>query len=208
MNILSIDTTKSSYSLSVLKNNHISTYKDNSSTASSETILNEINNLVLKNNIKPSDISSVIYNNGPGSFTGVRVSSAIVQAIGFSNNCPVYGINSLMLDAYSLYIEKKISKIQVIRRAFGDQLFHGLLTLNEKECLLDSKIITSAFDVIEFNPQYVLLTDIKDIIKNKHLIIENYIGSELLIEYYKKYSKKKKTFEYKDALPSYAGHTI
>ena len=208
MNILSIDTTRSSYSLSVSKNNNISTYKDQSDIASSETILSEINNLVLRNNIKPSDINSVIYNNGPGSFTGVRVSSSIVQAIGFSNNCPVYGINSLMLDAYSLYSEKKIEKIQVVRKAFGDQFFHGLLTLSDKECLLDSKISTSTLDSIEFYSKYTLLTDLKDGIKNKHLIVENYIGSELLIEYYKKYSEKKSSFDYKDALPSYAGHTI
>ncbi len=208
MNILSIDTTKSFYSLSVMKNDNISTYIDKSDVASSETILSEINNLVIKNNIKPSDINSVIYNNGPGSFTGIRVSSAIVQAIGFSNNCPVYGINSLMLDAYSIYVEKKISKIQVIRKAFGDQLFHGLFTVSEKECLLDSEILTSDFKSIEFNPKYTLLTDLEDIITEKHLIIQNYTGSELLIEYYKKYSKKKKIFDYKDALPSYAGHTI
>ena len=208
MNILSIDTTRSSYSLSVSKNNNISTYKDQSDIASSETILSEINNLVLRNNIKPSDINSVIYNNGPGSFTGVRVSSSIVQAIGFSNNCPVYGINSLMLDAYSLYSEKKIEKIQVVRKAFGDQFFHGLLTLSDKECSLDSKISTSTLDSIEFYSKYTLLTDLKDGIKNKHLIVENYIGSELLIEYYKKYSEKKSSFDYKDALPSYAGHTI
>tara|TARA_Y100000768_G_scaffold384946_1_gene369988 strand:- start:895 stop:1521 length:627 start_codon:yes stop_codon:yes gene_type:complete len=208
MSILTIDITKSSYSLSLLKNDNISTYIDKSDLASSETILSEINNLVLKNNIKPSDINSVVYNNGPGSFTGIRVSSAIVQAIGFSNNCPVYGINSLMLDAYSLYIEKKINKIQVIRKAFGDQLFHGLFSLSEKECLLDSKILTSNFNAIEINPEYTSLTDLKDVIKAKHLTIQDYTGSELLIDYYKKYSKKKKTFDYKDALPSYAGHTI
>jgi len=208
MSILTIDITKSSYSLSLLKNDNISTYIDKSDLASSETILSEINNLVLKNNIKPSDINSVVYNNGPGSFTGIRVSSAIVQAIGFSNNCPVYGINSLMLDAYSLYKEKKINKIQVIRKAFGDQLFHGLFSLSEKECLLDSKILTSNFNAIEINPEYTSLTDLKDVIKAKHLTIQDYTGSELLIDYYKKYSKKKKTFDYKDALPSYAGHTI
>lgn len=208
MNILSIDTTKPSFSITVLKNNNISTYIDKSDIASSETILNEINNLVLTNNIKPSDINSVIYNNGPGSFTGVRVSSAIVQAIGFSNNCPVYGINSLMLDAYSMYKEKKFSKIQVVRKAFGNQLFHGLITFSEKECLLDSEVLTSSFDAVEFNPKYILLTDLKDIIKDKHHIVENYAGSELLIEFYKKYSTKKNSFNYKDALPIYAGHTI
>ncbi len=211
MNILSIDTSKSVYSLSFTKNGDVSTYIDKTKKASSETILNEINNLVSNNNIQPKDINTVIYNNGPGSFTGVRVSSAIVQAIGFSNNCPVYGINSLMLDAYSLYKIKTIDKIQVVRKAFGDQVFHGLFRLNNKECSLESSISTIALDEIKVNPHYKLLTDSKDLvddIKTQFFSIEEYIGSEYLIEFYDNYCMKKKSFDYKDVLPSYAGHTI
>ena len=211
MNILSIDATKKSYSLSIMKNNDISTYVDDTEEPSSESILNEINILASKNNINPSDINSVIYNNGPGSFTGVRVSSAIVQAIGFSNQCPVYGINSLMLDAFSVYKEKKINKLEVVKKAFGNQVFHGLLQLNDDNCILDSEIITSALVDIEFNNHYELLTDLLDLNNEKnikYIPLENYKGSELLIEFYRKYSKKKNNFDYKDALPSYAGHTI
>jgi len=211
MNILSIDATKSCYSLSILKNNDISTYSDTTDKASSETILNQINILALKNNINPYDINSVIYNNGPGSFTGVRVSSAIVQAIGFSNDCPVYGINSLMLDAFSIYKEHKINKVEVVRKAFGNQVFHGLFQLNDDSCKLDSEILTSALVDIEFNNNYELFTDLLDLGNEaniKYIPLENYVGSELLIEFYRKYSKKKNNFDYKDALPSYAGHTI
>ena len=211
MNILSIDATKSCYSLSILKNNDISTYSDTTDKASSETILNQINIIASKNNINPCDINSVIYNNGPGSFTGVRVSSAIVQAIGFSNDCPVYGINSLMLDAFSIYKEHKINKVEVVRKAFGNQVFHGLFQLNDDSCKLDSEILTSALVDIEFNNNYELFTDLLDLGNEaniKYIPLENYVGSELLIEFYKKYSKKKNNFDYKDALPSYAGHTI
>tara|TARA_B100001113_G_scaffold77388_1_gene60598 strand:- start:2680 stop:3315 length:636 start_codon:yes stop_codon:yes gene_type:complete len=211
MNILSIDATKSCYSLSILKNNDISTYSDTTDKASSETILNQINIITSKNNINPYDINSVIYNNGPGSFTGVRVSSAIVQAIGFSNDCPVYGINSLMLDAFSIYKEHKINKVEVVRKAFGNQVFHGLFQLNDDSCKLDSEILTSALVDIEFNNNYELFTDLLDLGNEaniKYIPLENYVGSELLIEFYRKYSKKKNNFDYKDALPSYAGHTI
>ncbi len=211
MNILSIDTTRPSFTLSVFNNGDISTYIDKSKKVSSEIVLDEINNLVSNKNLKPNDINTVIYNNGPGSFTGVRVSSAIVQAIGFSNNCPVYGINSLMLDAFSYYKMKKIKNIQVIKKAFGDQVFHGLLNLSEKQCLLDSDISTSGLSDVTFDSEYTLLTDIENITddtKLNQVFIESYIGSELLIEFYERYSIKKKAFDYQDALPSYAGHTI
>ena len=102
MNILAIDSSGKSFSLSLSKDNEINTFQDTSESVSSESILVEIDNLVSKCEISPNQIDSVIFNSGPGSFTGVRVSSAIVQAIGYSNNCPVYGINSLNLDAYSI----------------------------------------------------------------------------------------------------------
>ena len=50
--------------------------------------------------------------------------------------------------------------------------------------------------------------DIQSFNDNKCESIEKYTGSELLIEYYTQYCEMKQGFDYKDALPSYAGHTI
>ena len=211
MNILSIDTSGKSFSLTLLKDQKKTSFVDTSESVSSESVLVEIDKLVSICKISPKDIRSVIYNNGPGSFTGVRVSSAIVQAIGFSNNCPVYGINSLMLIAYSEYKKNNVSKIQVIKKAFGDQVFHGLFHLTSDSCTSNNSIKISTFSDVEIDSNYVLITDNDNTIKNlkdEHLLIDNFVGSELLIDYYTAYCIKKNNFDYKDALPSYAGHTI
>ena len=211
MNILSIDTSGKSFSLTLLKDQKKTSFVDTTESVSSESLLVEIDNLVSECEITPKDISTVIYNNGPGSFTGVRVSSAIVQAIGFSNNCPVYGINSLMLIAYSEYIKNNVSKIQVIKKAFGDQVFHGLFHLTSDSCISNDSIKTSTFSDVEINSNYLLITDDNNTIENlkdEHLLINHFVGSELLIDYYNIYCVKKNNFDYKDALPSYAGHTI
>ena len=159
MNILSIDTSGKSFSLTLQKDNIKTSFVDTTESVSSESVLVEIDKLVSECMITPKDICSVIYNNGPGSFTGVRVSSAIVQAIGFSNNCPVYGINSLMLIAYSEYMKNNVSKIQVIKKAFGDQVFHGLFHLTSDSCISNDPIKTSTFSDVEIDSNYVLITD-------------------------------------------------
>ena len=166
MNILSIDTSGKSFSLTLQKDNIKTSFVDTTESVSSESVLVEIDKLVSECMITPKDICSVIYNNGPGSFTGVRVSSAIVQAIGFSNNCPVYGINSLMLIAYSEYMKNNVSKIQVIKKAFGDQVFHGLFHLTSDSCTSNDPIKTSTFSDVEIDSNYVLITDDNNTIKN------------------------------------------
>ena len=211
MNILSIDTSASSFSLTLARDGENITFVDSSDSISSETILVEINNLVTNCELKPKDINTVIYNNGPGSFTGVRVSSAIVQAIGFSNNCPVYGINALMLIAYSYFKKTNQSQIQVIKKAFGNQVFHGIFHLTNDSCTSKGSIITTAVSDVDIEQDYISLSDDKNILdkhKENCLLMCDFIGSELLIEYYDSYCIKKNNFDYKDALPSYAGHTV
>ena len=210
MNILSIDTSGNNYSLSVSKENEITSFQDKSDNVSSESILVEIDNIVSKCSLSPNQINTLIYNNGPGSFTGIRVSSAIVQAIGFSNDCPVYGINSLNLDAYYLYKKYKSQKIQIAKKAFGDQIFHGLFEISDTNCHAKESISTIAFTDVKPQPDYMFATNSSNIQadNDKYETIDNYMGSELLIDYYKRYCQKKEGFDYKDALPSYAGHTI
>tara|TARA_Y100001936_G_scaffold50731_1_gene49291 strand:+ start:1382 stop:2014 length:633 start_codon:yes stop_codon:yes gene_type:complete len=210
MNILSIDTSGNNYSLSVSKENEITSFQDKSYNVSSESILVEIDNIVSKSSLSPNQINTLIYNNGPGSFTGIRVSSAIVQAIGFSNDCPVYGINSLNLDAYYLYKKYKSQKIQIAKKAFGDQIFHGLFEISDTNCHAKESISTISFTDVKPQPEYMFATNSSNIQadNDKYETIDNYMGSELLIDYYKRYCQKKEGFDYKDALPSYAGHTI
>ena len=211
MNILSIDTSGNKYSLSILRENQTTSFQDKSGNVSSESILVEIDNIVSKCNLSPNQINTLIYNNGPGSFTGIRVSSAIVQAIGFCNNCPVYGINALNLDAYYLYKKHKSQKIQIAKKAFGDQIFHGFFEVSDKDCFAKESIKTISFTKVKVRSDYLFATNSKDIEADndiRYKSIDTYVGSELLIEYYSRYCQKKEGFDYKDALPSYAGHTI
>jgi tRNA A37 threonylcarbamoyladenosine modification protein TsaB len=66
MNILSIDTSGKSFSLTLVKDSIKTSFVDTSESVSSESVLVEIDKLVSKCKISPKEITSVIYNNGPG----------------------------------------------------------------------------------------------------------------------------------------------
>lgn len=53
-----------------------------------------IDKLLKRNNIKPTDISEIKVNSGPGSFTGTRVGVAIANALGFGLGVKVNGSKS------------------------------------------------------------------------------------------------------------------
>ena len=181
MNILSIDTSGSNYTLSISKENEVTSFQDKSNNVSSESILIEIDNIVSQCSLSPNQINTLIYNNGPGSFTGIRVSSAIVQAIGFNNNCPVYGINALNLDAYYLYKKHKSQKIQIAKKAFGDQIFHGLFEISDTNCHAKEPISTISFTDVKPQPGYMFATNSSNIQadNDEYESIDNYMGSEL-----------------------------
>ena len=71
--------------------------------------------------------------------------------------------------------------------------------------------LISTFSDVQIDGDYILMTDDSNIINNmkgNYYSIDKFVGSELLIDYYTAYCIKKNNFDYKDALPSYAGHTI
>ena len=62
----------------------------------SEFMIQEINNILSRNKILPSQINEIIVTDGPGSYTGVRISLTIAKVVGVLNeNVKIYLLSSL-----------------------------------------------------------------------------------------------------------------
>lgn len=72
----------------------------------SEELLTEIDNILLKNNLNKSELFGIIVNQGPGSYTGLRVGLSTANAIAFSLNIPILGVKN---GANSAKIKKIVS---------------------------------------------------------------------------------------------------
>jgi len=54
-----------------------------------ETLNTKIEEILNKSSISYGDIEGIVVDKGPGSFTGLRIGSAVANAMGYSQNIPI-----------------------------------------------------------------------------------------------------------------------
>ncbi len=117
MNILAIDTCNEILSLAILRENETTLKPFNKHTLNatenmfssqlkagnkqSEYILPEIDNLLHKAKLNIHDINLIAYNQGPGSFTGLRIGLSAALGLAYSINCKLVPI-----PAFALYVNQ------------------------------------------------------------------------------------------------------
>ena len=103
MNILAIDTATNFLSLAISHENKINSFLGNVGNSHSEQIISEINNLFSSVQLNKKDLSLIIYNKGPGSFTGLRIGLSVAIGIATGLNIPLVAISSFEIYAHQIY---------------------------------------------------------------------------------------------------------
>jgi len=133
-NILIIDTANAKLSLALLaKENIVGQYLDASDYSHARNITLEIEKMLSSNSMKISNLDAVAVNEGPGSFTGLRVGSSIAKGICFGLEIPLIKINGL--EAYAKYfykaLEGKYQDIFILLDARRDNYFFAHSSMGE-----------------------------------------------------------------------------
>ena len=103
MKILAISTSSSVASVSLLEDdNLIQELNINNERTHSEKLMPLIDEILTNNNIKLADIGLIACDNGPGSFTGIRIGVATVKALAEAKNIPAVACSSLEGLAYNV----------------------------------------------------------------------------------------------------------
>lgn len=90
--VLHINTKDSKLIIVALKDkNKIVSEMSEENKYGSQVLLPLIAKLLKKENLEFKDLSGVEVEEGPGSFTGLRVGTSVAQAIGYALNIPVNG---------------------------------------------------------------------------------------------------------------------
>jgi len=91
----------------------------------SQEILPRIDALLNSAAVKKSDIDLIVYGQGPGSFTGLRIGVGVVQGLAFGLNKPVIGVSSLACLAQRQLRENGAQHVIVAMTARHTEVYFG-----------------------------------------------------------------------------------
>ena len=214
MVILSIDSSSKCLSVALKIDDSIDQNFVNDERAS-KVILVEIDKILKKYNIKRETIDYIVFNRGPGSFTGTRVASSVIQAIAYTHNIPVIGISSMWLMAYQASRIRKLEQYCCIKHAYGEMLYISYFSSPLDKNNTNVKLIKESELSIK-DDENVIIEDVS-LVKMVNLQHPNIIN---LSEHHKSLDAisqiealessdyKEKNFDLKTTLPDYADHEV
>ena len=197
---LFFDTSSDLLKVSLIKDNKIIFDKElHTKNDHSSYLVPTIDEAFKSNNIDFKELDEIIVGNGPGSFTGTRISIAVAKTYAFSFNIPVYMISSLEEliydnDGYDFYVpiieEKKDNLYFAIfdkdKKRVMDDTYSSTEYMYRKLEELDGKILLISLSNKEYEKYDTLKASINalNIMKNidvnnekvnPHLLKPNYI---------------------------------
>lgn len=197
---LFFDTSSDLLKVSLIKDNKIIFDKElHTKNDHSSYLVPTIDEAFKSNNIDFKELDEIIVGNGPGSFTGTRISIAVAKTYAFSFNIPVYMISSLEEliydnDRYDFYVpiieEKKdnlyFSIFDKDKKRVIDDTYSSTEYMYKKLEELDGKILLISLSNKEYEKYDTVKASINalNIMKNidvnnekvnPHLLKPNYI---------------------------------
>lgn len=171
MKILSIDTASNLCTVAILENTDcIKEIIVDDARNHSEKIMPVIEQVLQESNLTLNDLSLIVCDKGPGSFTGIRIGVGTVLAFQDSLNIPCVGINSLESLAYNVSENGLICSLIDAR---NDNVYYGLFehkdNIYTQIGTLDFKNINEAISLLQnYDSTIYFVGD--GVIANKDLI--------------------------------------
>ncbi len=106
MKLLAIETATEACSAALLIDDRIELRYVIKPRGHSEMILSMMDELLAEAELKPNQLDAMAFGRGPGSFTGVRIATGIVQGAAFGADLPVVPVSTLAALAQRAYRQK------------------------------------------------------------------------------------------------------
>jgi len=154
VNVLAIDTSSTACVLGLQVDDQRDADVRISGRSHSRDILPAISELLSANQVSLSQLDCIVFGQGPGSFTGLRIAVGVVQGLGYGLDVPVVPVSSLACLAQAAYEATGNSRIVVALHARQEEVYLGVYEAADSfvRAISDETVI----DVNDISP---LLTD-------------------------------------------------
>jgi tRNA threonylcarbamoyladenosine biosynthesis protein TsaB len=114
----------------------------------SELILPMVDQLLSESGLARGALDAIAFGRGPGSFTGVRIATAVAQGIGFGLDIPVIPVSTLQALAQGACRESGASRVLAAMDARMQEVYWGAFVLaGDTMQLIDDELVTAPSDV-------------------------------------------------------------
>lgn len=101
MNLLAIETATETVSVALSMNGDVRERYEHAPRKHAELLLPWVESLMAEGGIGFSELDTIAFSRGPGSFTSLRIGIGIVQGLAWASDCPVVPVSSLAATAQS-----------------------------------------------------------------------------------------------------------
>ncbi|MBC3767239.1 tRNA (adenosine(37)-N6)-threonylcarbamoyltransferase complex dimerization subunit type 1 TsaB [Neptunicella marina] len=143
MNVLIIDTATEACSVALAGVNHIFHRFEICPQQHSQRILPMVDEVLAEAGLTLQNIDYLAFGRGPGSFTGVRIATGIIQGLALGADLPVVGISTLQAMAQQVYEQYSLQKVISATDARMNEVYIGayaakngiMLPVNDEQVL-------------------------------------------------------------------------
>ena len=132
-NILAIETSGPFCSAALRSGGEIKSNITENENEHGLVILDFIEDLLGRSNLKKDELDLIAVSNGPGSFTGLRVGCSVAQALAFANGIPLIPLSSLAVLAHQAYSKFEKGNIFVVINAHMKELYISSYQFKKEE---------------------------------------------------------------------------
>ncbi len=131
MKILAIDTSTTACSVALLMNDDIKLSHKIAPMQQAKLILPMIDELLRTNNLDVNQLDALAFGCGPGSFTGVRIATSVMQGLAYASQLPLISVSSLAAVAQAAYTDLGWKKLLVAMDARISEVYFGAYQIND-----------------------------------------------------------------------------
>lgn len=130
---LAMDTVFDQCSIAILDSSGkvISNQTETGKRQQTQQILPMIDAALKGNQLRLADVQALIFNRGPGAFSGIRINTAVVQALSVAQDLPCVAISSLQAIAQSAYVQHGLTQVYSALDARMQQVYFGHYCLRD-----------------------------------------------------------------------------